>query len=164
VLSSHSPGRTAPWRRTSRVAVLALAAVLPAGVALRATSAHDHPPARASSAALPSTGTPDPEGVADLVALVRHRCPQVRRLRLADLGSSDFLEAAPCPTRGGTGTVRFARIAQVLGTGVEVTTWVELDAERPHSQGRTVEAPPPRMAHVGHAGRAVAPYVRVLNE
>jgi hypothetical protein len=62
----------------------------------------------------------------------------VRRLRLEDLGSSDFFEAAPCATRGGTGTVRFARIAQVLGTGVEVTGWVEVDAQRPRSQGRTV--------------------------
>ncbi len=115
--------------------VLALAAALPAGLALQANRTADRSTARAVPAAASSTKAPDLEGEAALVMLVHRRCPQVRRLRLADLDASDFFEPVPCAT-GGHGAVRFARITQVLGTGVEVTGWVEVDAAgaaRPHS-------------------------------
>jgi hypothetical protein len=117
------------------VVVLALAAALPAGLALQANRTADRSTARAGPAAASSTTAPNPEGEAALVTLVHRRCPQVRRLRLADLDAYDFFEPVPCAPRG-RGTVRFARIAQVLGTGVEVTGWVEVDAAgaaRPHS-------------------------------
>jgi len=121
VLNSHPRAAGPPWRRRASALLLALALLLPVGPAVPGALGPATPRTAPASHVASIAGTPSTPYDASLVALVRSRCPQVRRLWLGDVDTLLFVEIAPCyPDRqqrgsrtsgpGDEGSMRFARI------------------------------------------------------
>jgi hypothetical protein len=152
VLSSHPVAERARWRRRTCVVVTALTTMLAVSLAVHEARTADQSAASGTSGPNQSYAKSSP----DLVALIRSRCPHVRRLRLVDVDTVASVDIAPCSAarrRGPYATcsqdaasVRFVRIASVR-SGTEgrldegrLDGWVEV---RPPT-GRARCGTPPR--------------------
>lgn len=125
VLSSHTEAEAATYRRKTLGVVIALMIMVPVGLAAHSPQNSKPSEAAGTSGHAKSFEKPPAESMAtlseaNLVALVRTRCPHNRRLRMGNVKPSPFAEIAPCPRsrHGGPITngpqndesIRFARI------------------------------------------------------
>jgi hypothetical protein len=146
VLSNRPGTERPPWRPQTWVVVTALTMMLPVSLAVHEAGSSNQ--SATSGASGHDQSHAKSSGSLDLVALVRSRCPHVRRLRLGDVDTLLSVEIAPCSTGRRLGpdascsqdavSIRFARIVAVRpGTDGRHNEWVEVRGPTGRARCRT---------------------------